>query len=273
MVNFINTAPLYEVWQLTVNRPEWRVIEAPPSTLNRMLQHCELDMALVSSYEYGCRPDIYRVLKGVSISATGRVGSVFLFSHRDPDQLTGKKVLLSPHSATSAALVKIILEDLYQARPRYETGIVTGPGKEGVDFRLEGAEAVLAIGDNALRLLEKKIFPVQLDLGKVWQDFTGFPFVFALFVVREDFCRRRDRVVREIQSEFVRCRKEGKRDLKDISRKVAPRIPMTEKDCYSYLSSIEHDLGDDKIGGLTRFFDFLIRRGDIPPEALPVKFI
>ena len=49
MVNFINTAPLYDIWQRTVNRPEWNVVEAAPSVLNRMLYANELDMGLVSS--------------------------------------------------------------------------------------------------------------------------------------------------------------------------------------------------------------------------------
>lgn len=272
MVNFINTAPLYEIWRLTVDRPEWQVIEAPPATLNRMLAADELDIGFVSAYEYGRRPDIYRVLQGLSISSTGRVGSVFLFSHRDPADLDNKKVLLSPHSATSVALVKVILEDIYQVNPRYETGVISDLQGEGRDLKPEGAEAVLAIGDNALRLQEKRAFPVQLDLGKVWQDFTGFPFVFALFVVREDFCRCNSRTAKEIQDELLRCTAEGKRDLRNICHKVAPRIPMTEEDCYHYLQGIEHDLNDDKIKGLTRFFDFLIRRGSIGPAALPVKF-
>jgi len=51
MVNFINTAPLYDVWQRTVNRPEWNVVEAPPTVLNSMLYANELDMGLVSSQE------------------------------------------------------------------------------------------------------------------------------------------------------------------------------------------------------------------------------
>ncbi|MFP3984128.1 MAG: menaquinone biosynthetic enzyme MqnA/MqnD family protein [Desulfurivibrionaceae bacterium] len=272
MVNFINTAPLYEIWRLTVDRPEWQVIEAPPATLNRMLADDELDIGFVSAYEYGRRPDIYRILQGLSISSTGRVGSVFLFSRRNPADLDGKKVLLSPHSATSVALVKILLEDIYQVKPFYEIGIPPDLEGGGMDAGLEDIEAVLAIGDNALRLQEKGGYPVQLDLGKVWQDFTGSPFVFALFVVREDFCRRSGGVVGEIQNELLRCVSEGKRDLREICFKVAPRIPMSEEDCYNYLLGIEHDLDDSKIGGLTRFFDFLIKKNEISPAALPLKF-
>ena len=59
MVNFINTAPLYDSWQRTVNRPEWNVVEAAPSVLNRMLHTNQLDMGLVSSQEYAAPPQDY----------------------------------------------------------------------------------------------------------------------------------------------------------------------------------------------------------------------
>ncbi len=272
MVNFINTAPLYEVWKRTVDRPEWQVIEAPPTTLNSMLQRNELDMGLVSSYEYGCNPGKYRVMQGLSISSTGRVGSVFLFSRKKPEDLDGGKVLLSPHSATSVALVKILLEDLYRVQPFYETGIVPDLRGEDTASYLKEVDAVLAIGDNALRLQANELFPVQLDLGKVWMDFTGFPFVFALFVVREEFCLRNSGVAGEIRSELLRCTAEGRKNLGEICQSAAPRIPMSREDCYNYLKGIEYDLDDDKVGGLTRFFDYLIRRQDIAPAALPIKF-
>ena len=79
MVNFINTAPLYDVWLRTVNRSDWTVVEAAPSVLNRMLYAEQLDMGLVSSQEYAAHPEKYLLLDDISISASGPVGSVFLF--------------------------------------------------------------------------------------------------------------------------------------------------------------------------------------------------
>ncbi|NIA05506.1 MAG: ABC transporter substrate-binding protein, partial [Proteobacteria bacterium] len=73
MVNYINTAPIYEVWKATINRPDWQVTEAPPSVLNRLLAADELDLGFVSSYEYAARPAKYRILADLSISATGPV--------------------------------------------------------------------------------------------------------------------------------------------------------------------------------------------------------
>jgi chorismate dehydratase len=262
MVNFINTAPLYVIWRERVKRPDWLVTEGPPTTLNRLLCANELDLGFVSSHEYAAHPHLYRILEDISISSTGRVGSVFLFSRVAPENLTGEEVRLSSQSQTSVALVKIILEEFYRVRPRYLAGNDTGYGE---------ARAVLAIGDEALRLKTGGDYPFCLDLGETWQQHTGLPFVFAVWAVREEFLARAPEYVSEIRRELLACIRQGKEELYDVCRRVAPRIPMTVEACYAYLSGIEYDLTPEKRKSLALFFDFLIKRGEVPAAALPVK--
>lgn len=268
MVDFINTAPLYEIWQQTVNRPEWRVVEAPPSDLCRMLYENELDFGLVSSHEYAVHPDRYRILGDLSISASGPVGSVFLFSETPPEELAGRLVLLSYLSQTSASLVKIVLEDFYRVRPRYESGDILA-SRSG----LEKASAVMAIGDNALRLLSEGRYAYRLDLGEVWCQRTGLPFVFAVWAVREEFFAREPGCVAEVHAELLRCQAAGRENLSEISRKVAPRIPMPPEACYDYLRAMHYDLGPEKREALKRFFEYLIQRGEGNAGSLPLKII
>ncbi len=267
MVNYINTAPLYEVWKRSVREPGWRVTEAPPAVLNTMLCRGELDLGFVSSHEYAAHPGLYRIMDGPSISASGQVGSVFLFSELPPEELSGQLVLLSRQSQTSAALVKILLEEYSGARPRYVVGDVLGRRfHEGKPVR-----AVMAIGDDALRLLADGSFPHCWDLGLEWRRRTGLPFVFAVWAVREEFCRQEPDTVFAIHRQLLRCMAEGKQDLEAISRQVAPKIPMTPEACLRYLAGIEYDLGAAKKEGLEKFFSFLIKRGEAPTAALPLK--
>lgn len=266
MVNFINTAPLYEMWRQTVRRVDWQVTEAPPSVLNRMLHENELDLGFVSSQEYALHPGEYRILSDLSISATGPVGSVFLFSKAPFAQLGGRLVLLSSQSQTSVSLVKIILEEFYQVRPRYRVGLAAE-----IDAEMERPVAVLAIGDEALRLAEGGRYPHRLDLGEAWQARTGLPFVFAVWAVREDFCRTAPDIVLAIHQELHRCLRQGKERLREISATVAGRVPMDEEACYRYLQGIEYDLGSEKLEALRRFFEYLVLRGEIPAMALPLK--
>ena len=265
MVNFINTAPLYDVWRRTVNRPDWTVVEATPTVLNRMLYADQLDMGLVSSQEYAAHPEDYLLLDNISISASGPVGSVFLFSRCEPASLTDRLVLLSGQSQTSASLVKIILENFYNVIPWYEVGSVLA-AQDNNDI-----SAVLAIGDEALILAQNKIFPYKIDLGKIWNEKTSLPFVFAVWAMRRDFCRRNPEAAREIHRELLRCRQEGRNDLKNISKRVGPRVSMEADACYEYLRGIEHDLGPGKKKGLKRFIEYLIERGEGVPEALPLR--
>ena len=274
MVNFINTAPLYDVWQRIVHRPEWRITEAPPSTLNRMLFNNELDLGFISSHEYAVHPFQYRILSDLSISATGPVGSVFLFSMLKPQDLSGKRVLLSSKSQTSAGLVKIILEEFYQVTPRYVSGEVLPDSCAFSDAGNETEErisAVLAIGDDAIRLDSIGDYPVRLDLSDVWRRHTGLPFVFAVWAVREDFLMKHPDCVNEIHQQLLHCLSTGKDELSEISRRVAPKIPMSPDDCFAYLSGMEYDLAPDKQKALNLFFKYLIKRNEGAPDAVPLK--
>lgn len=263
MVNFINTAALYEVWKETVRQPEWLVVEATPAELNRMLMAGDLDLGFVSSLEYAEHPGNYRLLADLSISSTGAVGSVFLFSELPPAALSDQLVTLSAQSKTSNALIKIILEDFYGARPRYHLPEGPGEAQEG--------RAVLAIGDQALRLKQGGRFAHSLDLGEVWQQHTGLPFVFAVWAVREEFCREHGVSLQAIHRELKRCVRAGGARLEEISQRVAPRVPMDPAVCLAYLRGIELNLGPDKVRGLTLFYEHLLRRGAAAPAALPLK--
>lgn len=266
MVNFINTAPLYEVWRESVQRLDWLVTEAPPSVLNRMLFEGELDLGFVSSHEYASHPGNYKILSNLSISATGPVGSVFLFSEVDFVELSDRLVLLSSQSQTSVSLVKIILEEFYGVNPHYVSGLASEIGDD-----LVRPAAVLAIGDEALRLSEAGAYPYKLDLGEAWSRETGLPFVFAVWAVREEFCRHDPDTVVAIHHELLRCVAEGRERLAEISARVAPRIPMAVGDCQCYLQGIEYDLSAEKLQALTRFFEYLIKRDEVPASALPLK--
>lgn len=267
MVNYINTASIYEIWRDNVNNPNWIVTEEPPSTLNYLLANDKLDLGLVSSYEYAVHPEKYRILQDLSISATGPVGSVFLFSQNDPQELDKRLVLLTGQSETSIALVKIVLEEFYAIQPQYMIGDILDPKSYKQDVG-----AVLAIGDDALRLREEKKYPVELDLADIWNKKTGLPFVFAVFAVREELIAKRPEVLTEIWKTLLFCREKGRENLHEISEKVAPRIPMDVENCYNYLLKIEHNLDSNHIQALKTFFQYLIQRGEVPDNALPIKF-
>ena len=264
MVHYINTAPIHEIWKQREHDPSWLLIEEHPAALNQMLANDEIDLGFVSSHEYGLRPDKYQILDDLSISANGPVGSVFLFSRIKPEMLSGLTVLLSAQSKTSVCLVKIVLEKFFKVSPVYISGEVS-------EARKRNADAVLAIGDDALRLKIEGTYQYQLDLGEVWQIHTELPFVFAVCAVRKSFAAANPKLVDEIHRELIDCRNEGLTNLLEVCSIAAPRIPMKIDSCHSYLSGIEYNLGPKKHEALEQFFRYLFDFNEAKKQALPLK--
>ncbi len=265
MVNYINTAPIYEAWKRTVDDDRIQVIEKPPTVLNRMLAAGQIDLGFVSSYEYCARPSRYRILRDLSISSTGPVGSVFLFSQHPLEDLNQMLVLLSNQSETSVSLVKIILEEFHKVQPQYISGEVKGEMSSI-------CQAVMAIGDDALRLASKNVYAYQFDLGEIWYEHTGLPFVFSICAIREEFCQVNPAFATKIQEMLLACRVQGRQEIENICRLVAPRIPMDCESCLNYLAGLEYDLDDTKVKALEKFFNYLIIRKEADQDALPLKF-
>jgi len=264
MVHYINTAPIHEIWKERDHAPEWVMVEQHPAALCRMLVDGEIDLFFVSSQEYVIRPELYRILPDLSISANGPVGSVFLFSRVKPEKLSGMTVLLSAQSKTSVCLVRIVLEEFFRAKPVYVHGEVR-------DARKIGAEGVLAIGDDALRLKIEGSYQYCLDLGEAWQVHTGLPFVFAVCAVREEFCQAHPELLDQVQHELVTCRNLGLNQLPRVCQLAAPRIPMPVDACHSYLQAIEYDLDERKQEALSKFYRYLAAFGEASESALPLK--
>jgi len=267
IADFINTAPVLETWKRTVSQKKWELYESTPEVLGNKLAEGNLDLGLVPSYEYALHPGKYNILSGLSISISGTAdsaGSVFLFSHVPLEQLDQSPVFLSSHSETSIALVKIILEEFNNIKPVYTIGDINS-------VKFEDYKGVLAIGDEALRLVAESTYLYQFDLGNIWKRQTGLPFVCDVFLVRDEFCSQYQDITDQVHKELLRCRDEGLASLKEVCTIAAGRIPMPESRCLEYLQTIEYDLDAQKQKGLVAFIDLLIKRGEADKNVLPLK--
>jgi chorismate dehydratase len=119
------------------------------------------------------------------VSCDGAVMSILLFSKVPIEELNGRKVALTNTSATSQALLRILLNRKYHLSPEY----FESPPELG-SMLLE-ADAALLIGDDALRSnyrLKDRLY--VYDLGQEWKDHTGEAMVFAVWAVRREFAQR-----------------------------------------------------------------------------------
>ncbi|MGZ4967405.1 MAG: MqnA/MqnD/SBP family protein, partial [Chthoniobacterales bacterium] len=100
-VKYLNARPLIHGWKGEVDFDH-------PSALCRKLADGELDVALVSSFEY-LRDPIYLIVDDVAIAADGEVYSVFV-AHKGAIEKTDE-IALDPASGTSGNLLRCLLAE------------------------------------------------------------------------------------------------------------------------------------------------------------------
>ena len=146
-----------------------------PAALSDQLQRGNLQIALVSSFEF-LRNPIYRIVNGVAISSDGPVYSVVVAHCGDFSAI--EEITLDPASLTSVALLRCLLAEL-KLRPRLVT-------KSTFDAS-DGRRGSLLIGDQAIQFREKHANEFRfLDLGEQWKKLFNLPFVYALWLIRPE---------------------------------------------------------------------------------------
>ncbi|MEL6669384.1 MAG: menaquinone biosynthesis protein [Bacteroidota bacterium] len=153
-----------------------------PSRCAEMLLKDEVDLALVPVAILAELKD-YHIVSDYCIGTEGKVATVCIYGDRPIDQM--ETIYLDYHSRTSVQLTRVLLRDHWELTPALL------PAKPGYIKKIGGAVGGLVIGDRAIGLEHK--FKYVYDLGEVWREHTGLPFVFAAWVARKamstDFVR------------------------------------------------------------------------------------
>lgn len=267
-VNFINTLPVFYPLESGAIEHDFEIIADTPAGLNSLLASDQIDLGVVSSIEYGRNFDKYLLLPDLSISCKSRVCSVLLLSTVPLQQLNEQEILLTPKSHTSIALLKLIFARRFEIKPRYR---ITDYHMDGSPWP-EGAKAVLAIGDDALRLQKAPAVTLKLDLGAAWHEWTGHPFVFAVWALRHGSLAARDGQLHQAHATLLEARDYGLNYLEDIATAVGQCSWFSRQECVQYLQTIEYDLDSDKQAGLQLFFDMLFETGDLS-RRVPLNFL
>ncbi len=145
-----------------------------PSALCHRLAKGQLDVALVSSFEF-LRNPIYRIVDDVSISSDGPVYSVVVAHSGEFANI--EEIELDPASETAVNLLRCLLAEL-GLTPRLIAGTSDSAGS---------SRARLIIGDQAISFRQNHADPFQFwDLGEQWKKLTGLPFVYALWLIRPE---------------------------------------------------------------------------------------
>ena len=244
-VKYLNARPLIRGWP-------GRVEFEHPSALCRRLAKAQLDVALVSSFEF-LRNPIYRIVDDVSISSDGPVYSVVV-AHRDEFSKIDE-IELDPVSETAVNLLRCLLAEL-GLTPR-----LTVVGSESAG----SSRAYLIIGDQAIRFRQNHADAFQFwDLGEQWKKLTGLPFVFALWLIRPE--------VPNVDAIAQRLRELRNENLADIGCVVADATDNKQAITREFLDRYYHEylrfgFGTREKQGMQTFADLCAKHEVLPKRV------
>jgi chorismate dehydratase len=267
--NYLNTLPfLY-------NLPKMNGIELVfdvPSRLNERLAVGEINCGLCSSVFYAKHFEDYILIPDISISAVGKVKSVCLFHKVPLSELSGKTIGITPETETSFALLRLVLEKMKEIKPVYLklSHSSRGLSKEKAQAFFETIDGYLAIGNEALELLYTEKFPYVTDLAEVWLEETGYPFVFALLLVRKEVLSLYKKELRSLAENLYLSRAKALADLSLIVKEYSSSLDKTF--LLDYLHHLEFDFSGLKQRAFLYFCQNLFDMGII--SKIPIlKFV
>ena len=235
-VSYLNTKPL--VYRLDEIAPDADISYDLPSRLADQLASGELDVALIPSVEY-FQDAAYEIVSNACIGCRGPVLSVKLLTRVPFPQI--RTLALDEGSRTSAALVRILLQQRFGVTPHLESLPI------GADVNDTTADAILLIGDRAIHRPDGG-FIDEWDLGDQWCRWSELPFVFAMWVARPGVDTT------AIRTALEQARDEGVANLTAIATQEAAAVGLTESQSLSYLrDNLHFYLGTRERKGLELF--------------------
>ena len=172
----------------------------------------------------------YQIISNYCIGAKGKVDSVFIFSNKPIQEI--RTLQLDAQSRTSNNLSKVLLKYHWKINPEL--------------LNSELADAFVQIGDRTFA--NRDHYPYQYDLAAEWYNFTGLPFVFAVWASNKP-----------IPEDFKIAFNEALKYGLDHRKEVIAGLPKVENlDLEDYLTrKIDFNLDEQKLNALEKFLGLI----------------
>ncbi len=245
------------------------ILDNAPARSAELLFQKRVDAALVPVIAYQLIDDL-RLIPDVCVGAREKVKSVCLVTKgEDLEQV--KTVSLDISSKTSFNLTKIIFQEFYGFTPIYKEA------KPNLEEMLSESDCALLIGDPALVIedfdeskieSQKSKFQVRkFDLAETWREFTGFGFVFAMYMANSE----KAEIAKQI--DFASARDEGLQHIEEIISNYESQISLSREAFRKYLTeNITYSINDSMQKGLELYFK-LAEKNKLIEKAKPLQFI
>jgi chorismate dehydratase len=237
-ISYANMAPVF----YDLEEGAFEQVPGVPTELNRRLMDGDIDVAPISSIEYARNADRLRLLPQLCVSTEGAVDSIQLITRKPLEQV--RSVAVTPESATSVVLTKVLLGDVDLV-----------PLEQPADARM-------LIGDAALRSAFQDPTPHH-DLGRLWQERTGLPMVYAVWACRDGITDG----LEELQRAHLRSLAIARSEPEALARRASADYGWPAGFLARYFEKLRYHFGPREQQGLVRFFELAHLAGEL--ETVP----
>jgi chorismate dehydratase len=247
-VGYLNARPL--TWALDDDPARWLVRYDVPSVCASLLHEGKVDLGLIPSIEY-LHSDAYRFVPGVGIGSRGPVASVAMYTRKRIDDI--RHIALDTSSRTSVTLIQVLCHHQFHINPSF---VPHGPDLATMTTT---CDAGLLIGDPAFDADHESLGLRKIDLGEIWTQMTGLPFIYAAWTGRPTAID--DGVVRALQqaqAAGVAAREAIAAEYGAGDAKRAARAAVYLRD------NVKYGLGAEEAAGLQMFLNLAADMGLAP---------
>ena len=183
VVSFLNSLPLIEGLE---QDPHVNLEYAVPAKLADMLRSEQVDAALIPVVDLANGPGNddpglrWRRVSDACIAADGPTMTVRVFSRVSPEEVSTLHADVDSHTSVNLARLTWL--------HRYNRRLTPEPLSKVEN--LESCQTALLIGDKVVTTPTHD-FQYDIDLGQAWKEWTGLPFVFAVWAAPEKRDHRR----------------------------------------------------------------------------------
>ncbi|MFF2482160.1 menaquinone biosynthetic enzyme MqnA/MqnD family protein [Paenibacillus sp. NPDC058071] len=237
------------------------IVYRVPAVLNRMLQEGDIQVSGISSFAYGLNDSQYLLLPHLSVGSEGNVNSIILFLKEPIDRKPPQKIKVTTTSATSVNLLKIIMANYYGLDPVYEAA------EPDLDSMLEDADGALLIGDQAIHASWSKQGLHAIDLGGLWNSWTGLAMTYAVVAVRRDAVEKSREAVEAVYRSMIASKRKSVSHLGPLIDKACTELGGTAAYWQMYFTSLRYDFDEKQQAGLALYFRYAKELGLLEHEV------
>ena len=249
-IQFLNCLPLYWGLARTGTLLDFELTKDTPEKLSERLVQGDLDIGPVTLVEFLRHADDLVAFPDIAVGCDGPVMSCVIVSQKPLEQLDGSRVALGSTSRTSVRLAQLLLAESVGVTPEYYTC------PPDLALMMQEADAAVLIGDAALRanLHDGPRLGLDVhDLGALWKEWTGLPFVFAVWAARREYVEREPVVVRQVHEAFLESRDLSLQEVGKVAEQAARWEEFDEAVLERYFRTLDFRFAGPQLAAVAEF--------------------